>query len=208
MDECDSVLHIKLHLCVLHGWVPHEIMVLKNGKELDNDDPAPETASVLWKESEESNLDVWINDLELLAHFGDKAGASRCASKVLRINARRANYELVTNSPRGEVGIVEAYISAGMDQKSLGEALLRSSHCGQLRIVNALLSANASVNYTFDGSDERYCVGGTPLHQSCLVGYIDVVKALIAAHADVNARDCDNRTPLTQLEDQRALCPS
>ena len=34
-------------------------------------------ASAMWKESEESNMQVWYNDLRLLGHFGDRHGAGR-----------------------------------------------------------------------------------------------------------------------------------
>ena len=78
-----------------------------------------------------------------------------------------------------------------MDQESLGRALYSSSLKGHLRIVNALLSANAPVNYSPKSS--------TPLHQSSHRGYINITKALIAARADVNAQDCDNHTPLEKV---------
>ena len=46
LDECDTVLKIKLRLSVLNAWMPHEIMVLTEGKQLGDNDSAPETAYV------------------------------------------------------------------------------------------------------------------------------------------------------------------
>ena len=86
--------------------------------------------------------------------------------------------------------MVEAYLNAGMDKEYLGPALHHSSCYGHLRIVNALLSANAGVNYTGG-------FGSTPLHGSCLKGFIAITSVLIAAHADVNARNFYNATPLS-----------
>ena len=85
LDECDTVLKIKLRLCALNPWAPREIMVLYDGRELLNEDPAPEIAYVVLKESEESNELVWRDNLHLVARFGDQAGANRCASKVLSL---------------------------------------------------------------------------------------------------------------------------
>lgn len=196
LAECKTVRKMKLYLSLLNAWIPHEIMVLKNGKELDNDDPAPETASVLWKENEETNWSVWCHDLKLLANFNDQVGANRCASKVLRMNAERAMENFMKSSRNGNVSIVEAYISAGIDEESLGKALYRSSSNGHLRIVNALLLANAHVNYSSDALQGR-----TPLHESCRCGHVDITKALIAARANVNAVDRDNCTPFSLSRD-------
>ena len=191
LDECDTVLKIKLRLCALNAWIPHEIILFVDGKPLPDDDPAPETASVLWKESEESDASVWRDDLWQLADFGDQAGANRCAAKSLSLNVGQGKHHLLEGTSRGNLRIVEAYISAGMDKKALGEALYCSTSCGHLHIVNALLSANVDANFC-----RSYRLGNRVLHGSCDLGHIDIAKALIAAHADFNARNAQNQTPL------------
>ena len=67
LTNCRNVVDIKLRLSTLNAWMPHEIMVLTEGKELLNKDPAPEKASVVWKESENADWRVWRDDLRLLA---------------------------------------------------------------------------------------------------------------------------------------------
>ena len=98
LPQCDTVVDIILRLCVLHAWIPHEIMVLVDGKKLVDDDPAPETASVLWKESQEWDGRLWRRDLELLARVGYQAGANRCALKVVSLDTRLASDDFVNAS--------------------------------------------------------------------------------------------------------------
>ena len=66
-------------------------------------------------------------------------------------------------------------ITAGMSKDALELALYVGSWSGQLPVVNALLSANADLNYS---------PAGTALHASCQHGYIDIVKVLIGAQAN------------------------
>ena len=44
--------------------------------------------------------------------------------------------------------------------------------------------------------------GGTPLHVACFNGHFDLVKFLVSKGAEVNARDQDGWTPLSQARDQ------
>lgn len=94
LGECRTVLNMKLLLSELHSWMPCETMVLVNGKILGDNDHAPETSYVLWKEKEfeqddedmdEDSLasipadEPFINDLETLARFGHHDGAKQTA---------------------------------------------------------------------------------------------------------------------------------
>ena len=191
LDECYDVHGMKDQLCALNVWAPHEIMVLVDGKQVRDDDPAPQTAYVAWEESEESDDNVWRADLKHLADFGNQAGANRCAAKSLSLNKELAKRDFVCSSIKGNLRIVEAYITAGLDKEDFGDALFRSTSRGHLHIVNALLSANANVN-----SPPPHGCGNYALHESCLRGYIDIAKVLIAAHADINAKNAQNFTPL------------
>merc|ERR1719158_71287 len=187
-------------------------MLLVDGEPLlGDDDEAPKTASVLWQEKEPDWYE-WEQDLYLLAESHIEAieiqgGVNRCASKLLSMDVERAMEVFYYNSDNAfgdGLCAVKAFIAAGIDKEDLGKALIIASGgrfvkrrpgedaSGNDRrdIANALLSANADVNYS--DALER---GATALHKCCSAGYIDVAKGLIAAHADVNAKSRNNQTP-------------
>jgi hypothetical protein len=68
----------------------------------------------------------------------------------------------------------------------------------RLEVVAALLEGGAAI----EGKGER---GASPLMVACLMDHVEIAKTLIAAGADVNARDEDGRSVITYA--QRALNP-
>jgi ankyrin repeat protein len=69
-------------------------------------------------------------------------------------------------------------------------ALLTAAHHGHATLVAALIELGANVDLC--SAVERV----PPLLVAAERNHIDVAKCLLAAHCDVNARDCDNRTAL------------
>jgi cytohesin len=89
------------------------------------------------------------------------------------------------------VGAVECLLSAGADATRLardGASALHGAALYDAGICAALTRAGVSVHATSATRD-----GGTPLH---LASDVEVVRALLAAGAPVNARDARGRTPL------------
>ena len=104
---------------------------------------------------------------------------------------------------------VKSLIAAGVDVNARGSsyigdtALMVASQRGNLEIVQALLDAKADVNaksvvgadkttIRAEGFDEVWFNGGTALMYASFNNNLPVVKALLAAKADVNASK-DNR---------------
>jgi ankyrin repeat protein/mRNA-degrading endonuclease RelE of RelBE toxin-antitoxin system len=77
-------------------------------------------------------------------------------------------------------------------QKVLAPKLLSACLNGQLKVVRALIEAGADVNSIY-ARDER---GDTPLHIASYMGFLDIVKLLVANDADMEAKDFDKITPL------------
>ncbi|MHA1699887.1 MAG: ankyrin repeat domain-containing protein [Promethearchaeota archaeon] len=74
--------------------------------------------------------------------------------------------------------------------KNLTAMLFDAVSKGELERVKGLISQGVDVNSNNDNCDQ------TALHVAVHVGFLDIVKALVAAGADILAMDCVDMTPL------------
>ena len=94
--------------------------------------------------------------------------------------------------------IVEALVAAGA---AIDEILYEASELGNLAIVEALLAGSSAEDInrlckTYDIHTRIFLAGSTALMAASEHGHIEVVRALLAAGADVNGRDGDGNTAL------------
>ena len=118
------------------------------------------------------------------------------------------NDPLVTSYP-GNAGLVGSLLAAGARTEDRDEegntALMFAARSGRSRSAELLLGAGAGVH-----TQNRY--GWTALHYAAnaSVAYEQanlekIINALVAAGADVNARDAEGRTPLSYVPTSTAL---
>jgi ankyrin repeat protein len=131
--------------------------------------------------------------------------------KFMRPPMAAAGEELFAAAANGDLATVQALIVAGTDVNAKTDEgatpLIIAAKYGHADIVRALIAAQADVNartcfqgyaamVTAEGDDNvdtaaahaKTCVGLTALLAASLENHVAVVKALIAAKADVNAR--------------------
>ena len=76
------------------------------------------------------------------------------------------------------------------------ELLIQGAKNGNVNMVESALNAGADVNATLFDTRRLINERLTPLHYASLRGHLDVVRALLAWHATVDARDIADHTPL------------
>ncbi len=91
---------------------------------------------------------------------------------------------------RAGLHIARALCKHTYEKVSLNGQLLNAAKKGYSRIARILIAAKANINVTKNSNDK------TPLHLAAKYGHLDVVKVLIASHADITAQDYCNGTPL------------
>ena len=124
-------------------------------------------------------------------------------------------------SENGHIDVVRALIAAKADVNVANNdgktALFAASRNGHADVVQALLAAKANVNAKAEYSFSGYAVtlggldpvakptkGWTALMVASQYGHIDVVRALIAAKADVNAQNADGETALRMASNSKS----
>lgn len=151
---------------------------------------------------------------------GARKGYSEVISKALEKGATRLDlsHALLAAASSGHVYIVEQLLEAKAeinfqhppkrpDDKSgqhtpregqqSGSALLLAASAGHCQVLDFLIEARANVNQlSDDGSVLASDRGISPLWVSCKNGYVDEVRSLIQAAADLESKDWDKTTPL------------
>lgn len=69
--------------------------------------------------------------------------------------------------------------------KALNKDLFEKVRVGDTQSVTALLTERADVNSQLDEDTERL----TPIHVACIRGHLDIVKVLMQAKANIEARE-------------------
>lgn len=136
-----------------------------------------------------SNVSAYANADEFLQAVvsNDYSEAQRQLAAGVDINAKDANgktalqYALDANDTKMAKFLVEHHAAYTIHQVA---------ELGDVRRVTALLHDDPKLVSSLDSS------GYTPLHAAAEAGQRDVVKLLIAAGADIGARDNNGRTPL------------
>lgn len=78
-------------------------------------------------------------------------------------------------------GLPQRHLDCGLHEIATGERAVRAAGDLRLRIAERLVECGA------DPDNRQHGCGGTPLHHSLAGGYIELVKFLLVAKADVNA---------------------
>lgn len=103
---------------------------------------------------------------------------------------------LVLAALAGHAGIVVVLLERGANievrNKSGLTALHAAAYGGNLEVVKLLVAKGAAVN------DNRNFYHMTPLHAAAEEGRVDVVAFLLASKADIEAKERNGVTPLTQ----------
>ena len=92
----------------------------------------------------------------------------------------------------GSVDAIFAAAKSGASGQGSEEALLKAARTGDAEHVKVILRSPAGLNLNCRGSWD----GMTALHWAVEKGHMEVVQALVAAGADVDAKDSSHWTPL------------
>lgn len=138
------------------------------------------------------------------------AGATSAMSAIVggQGGLTAAEQTFMTAARHGDVGAVKAGLASGIPVDRIDDfsltALMRAAAFGQTAMVDALLQAGAKPSFMNGGK--------TALHFAAARGHVDVIRALVRAKADINARFSErDATPLfaavmaEQPESVRAL---
>ena len=96
----------------------------------------------------------------------------------------------IARGARAGLRTVHSLLKRTYEKASLNGQLLNAAKKGYPRIARILIAAKANINTTKPSNDK------TPLHLAAKYGHLDVVKVLIASHADITAKDYESKTPL------------
>ena len=139
--------------------------------------------------------------LLIAAHFGHHAVARALLQGGADPNALdRQRYDLITIAAvRNDVEMIRIGLAAGANPKNItspydGTALIAAAHLGHVETVRALIQAKAPLDHVNN-------LGWTALIEAIVLGdggarHTEVLRALIAAGADVNLADRTKTTPL------------
>ena len=127
---------------------------------------------------------------------GALSGAASAAARVVQgqggLTAREQTF--MTAARRGDVVVIKAHLADGVQVNRLDDlglsALMRAAAWGRTPAVEALLQAGADVNLMNAAK--------TALHLAAEFGHVDVIRTLVRAKANINARaeGPPNETPL------------
>jgi hypothetical protein len=123
--------------------------------------------------------------------------ADRDLARVFSMSSVRGHETLLTaTAARGELGCVQALLTAGADinlpNGGKRTPLMAAAYSGNVKMVDLLLAHGAKTDYV--GAS-----GYTVLHFAVFqTDNVDVCKRLVAAGADINAADDNGQTPLIQ----------
>ncbi len=82
---------------------------------------------------------------------------------------------------RARAGMAQKYLDCGLHEVATGERDSKEDQRARLHIAQLLLQCGA------DPDNRQHGCGGTPLHHTLAGGYLELVKFLLDAKADVNA---------------------
>ncbi|KAJ0390862.1 hypothetical protein P43SY_011870 [Pythium insidiosum] len=102
--------------------------------------------------------------------------------------------ELVTAARAGDSTRVTRLLSLGASPNAIDEEFLSNPHVGPIDIMRFVQAHGANVEgVAFDLKPKE---GWTALHYASSNGHVDVVRALLANDADVDAREKNGQTAL------------
>jgi hypothetical protein len=111
---------------------------------------------------------------------------------------------------RARAGMAQKYLDCGLHEVATGERDSKEDQRARLHIAQLLLQCGA------DPDNRQHGCGGTPLHHTLAGGYLELVKFLLDAKADVNAanrygarrrRRCPRRSAATRTPPLTAAPP-
>ncbi|GMF15589.1 unnamed protein product [Phytophthora lilii] len=123
-----------------------------------------------------------------------------CARLLLRAQASSSQVPTVLYNVDEDYGGLSTRRNIGGGTAMHEAAAANSPEC-----IELLLTANARVDISSDGVSEKYLFlgvnatdleGKTPLHIACANAHADCALYLVAANADILAKDCSGHSPL------------
>ncbi len=136
------------------------------------------------------------------AEEGNLARVQELLAAGVPADAREENDSaaLWNASEKGHVEIVKRLLSAGADPNLPGRydsrPLHRAASSEDPELVNVLLDAGAEVNVAYEREWGEGFEGWTPLMEAAEAGALEIVRALVLAGADVDAKTRSGYTPL------------
>jgi ankyrin repeat protein len=135
-------------------------------------------------------------------HDASSSGDLKSAAALLDQGADLAEPNLAGEPPlllaalAGHVELVSLFLDRGADIAARNKggltALHAAAYAGKIDVAKLLVAKGASI----DDADNFYRM--TPLHAAAEEGHVDVVAFLLASKANVEAKERNGVTPLTQ----------